>query len=217
MKIPGGIIMKLLVVIASILCTLFVAGCSEHEGLNVPSTVAYEKQLKEDTNIRELLSIRNEMMKRVLESGVSGAEISDIVERNDTQKFASILGYTDEEMTDMGKRIAYLGKVIQDKYPELHDMAGSQREECPGCNFKAVAEKWDYILENRKEADVFVADGDENQVPLPDPSQRGVACQWLPYTASLALCTAAGPVLYWACAVVAMCAFCSGGIVNTIC
>lgn len=208
--------MKSLLIIMFILCTILIAGCSEQEGLNEPSSAAFEMRLKEDADVQELLSIRDEMIKRALDSGVGGAEISDVVVRNDTERFAAILEYSEEEMAELGSRIAYLGKVIQDRYPKLKDMAGSRREECPGCDFKAIAEKWNDISARHREPGVVPTDG-EVQIPLPDPSQKGVTCQWVLYAASLAVCTTAGPVLYWACALVATCALCTGGWVSTMC
>ena len=35
-------------------------------------------------------------------------------------------------------------------------------------------------------------------------------CKWLQYTAALAVCTTAGPVIYWPCAYLAYCSFCTG-------
>ena len=209
--------MKSLSVITVILCVFVLSGCGEREEINSPSTVEYELRLKEDVNIKELLSIRDEMIEKVIKSGVSGTEMADIVERNDTKGFAEILGCTDEEMADLGRRIEYLGDVIREKYPELQEMAGIQPEECPKCEFRTITEKWDNDIETRKEADEFYTDGEENQIPLPDPSQKGVTCQWVQYSAALILCTTAGPVLYWACAYIAVCTFCSGGWTSTVC
>ncbi len=209
--------MKSLLTIALILLTILIVGCSEQEGINSPSTTEYETMLKEDLSIRELFSIRDDMTKRIMESGVSGKEIVDIVEHNDSRRFAEITGYTVEELDDIGRKVHFLGKVIQEKYPDLQSRVGKRPDGCIECDFRNIAEKWDNALATHKQADVFYRDGDENQIPLPDPSNKGVSCQWLPYTASLALCTAAGPVLYWACAAVAVCAFCTGGWVGTMC
>ncbi len=209
--------MKFLLAIALVLLAFIFVGCSEQEGINSPSTTEYEMMLKKDTNINELFSIRDDLTKRVLESGVSGKEIADIVEHNDSRRFAEITGYTAEELDDIGRRINLFGKVIQERYPDLQERVGKRPEGCIECDFKNIAEKWDNALVTHKQADVFYRDGDENQIPLPDPSKKGVTCQWLQYGGSLAVCTALGPVLYWACAAVAVCAFCTGVWVSTMC
>jgi len=208
--------MKLTFLAVVALLAVSFAGCSKNEGMNEFSLVEYDIILKEDTNVQELLAIRDEMIARVIENGASGIEMSEIVKTNDLKRFALILGYTEEELSDLGTRIAFLGGEIQNTYPDLITLAESQIEKCPGCDFETIAQKWDQTLMKHNEADVFYGDG-ENGIPLPDPSQKGVSCQWVPYTASLALCTATGPVLYWACAVVAVCSFCAGGWVTTVC
>jgi len=164
-----------------------------------------------------ICTIRDDLTKRVLESGVSGKEIADIVENNNTRRFAEITGYTVEELDEIGRRINFLGKVIHDRYPDLEEKARKGPEGCVECDFRNISEKWDQTLAAHKEADVFDKEGDENQIPLPDPSNKGVTCQWLQYTAALAVCTTTGPVFYWACAYIAVCTFCSGGWVSTIC
>jgi len=48
--------------------------------------------------------------------------------------------------------------------------------------------------------------------------EERVVCQWLPYTAALLACTITGnAVLYFACASIALCNYCSGGIVSSLC
>jgi len=42
-------------------------------------------------------------------------------------------------------------------------------------------------------------------------------CNYVPYVASLVVCTAAGPVLYWPCAILAYCTWCFGPTHDAIC
>lgn len=205
---------KSLAIMSAIVCSVLMFGCSQTERVSEPTTLN-EASLKEDEDFLELISIRDEMISRALKSNVSGAEMAEIVEQNDEKYFASILGYTEEEIVNLGRRIVCLGEKIMNKYPELQDMAGERVTPCTECAFKDIAEKWDNLLVTNKES-IILGDG-ENGVPLPDPSGKGVTCQWLSYTATLAGCTVLGPVLYFACAAVAMCQFCTGGWVTTVC
>lgn len=49
------------------------------------------------------------------------------------------------------------------------------------------------------------------------PELAPTRCRWGPYVAALAGCTLLGPGWYWVCAYVALCSFCTGGAVSTIC
>jgi hypothetical protein len=203
--------------ILTIICySVCFIGCGENEGMSSPSISEYEKSLKEDADIQELLAIRDEMISRALKSSVSGAVMAEIVKRNDEDRFASILGYTEDEMANLGSRIARLGESIRNRYPGLADMAGNRAIKCPECEFKNIAERWDNLLVTNKRS-IKLGDG-EQMIPTPDPSQKGVTCQWASYTASLVACTVFGLTpLYFACAIVALCQFCSGGWITDFC
>ncbi len=201
--------------ISAIVCSVLMFGCSQTEIVGEPTTLD-EISLKEDEDFLELISIRDEMISRALESNLSGTEMAEIVERNDEEKFALILGYTEEEMMNLGSKIVYLGEKIRNKYPKLQDVAGDRATPCPTCVFKDIAEKWDNLLVTNKES-IILGDG-ENGIPVVDLAQKGVKCQWVSYTASLLGCTVFGATpLYFACAVVALCQFCTGGWVSTVC
>lgn len=53
--------------------------------------------------------------------------------------------------------------------------------------------------------------------PPPDSIWWDTDCAWVPFTASVALCSALGPTLYWACAAVAACHWCEGGWIDDAC
>lgn len=179
-------------------------------GLGNPGVILSESQ-----EVRDLIDIRNDMIARALASGVSGTELADIVSSNDEERFASVLGYTEDEMNTVGDRIAALGTSLRNRFPQLQAMA-DYPSPCIACTFDNIAEKWDNLLMADKRSDILLREG-EVMLPAPDPNQKGVSCQWVPYTASLSLCTLSGPVFYWACAVVAICTFCSGGWIDTMC
>ncbi len=51
-----------------------------------------------------------------------------------------------------------------------------------------------------------------------DGKEDRVVCAWMPYAAALVICTLTGnTIFYFACAAIAMCSNCSGGIVTTLC
>ncbi len=209
--------MKMLLVTMAVLCVVFTAGCGERDGVSPGPEEDYEVRLGEDSDLRELISIRDEMTSRALESGVSGAVIAGIVESNDTSRFASILGYTDGELAELGERIALLGRTIRERYPGLEEKAGVDTDGCPACDFAGVEERWNRLAARYGKGGSMPLDGEQNQIPEPDPKQKGVRCRMVPYSAALAGCTSLGPVLYWACATVATCMYCSGGWVDVAC
>lgn len=207
--------LKFITILTIISYSVCFIGCGENEGMSTPSISEYEKSLKEDSDIQELCAIRDEMISKALKSNVSGAVMAEIVKRNDEERFASILGYTEDEIANLGSRIVKLGESIRNRYPELADMPSNRATPCPECEFKNIAERWDNLVVTNKRS-IKLGDGDQ-MIPTPDPSDKGVTCQWAMYIGALALCTLTGPVLYWACAVVAICTYCSGGWVSGFC
>ena len=181
-------------------------------GLGNPEVILSESQ-----EVRELIDIRNEMIARALASGVSGTELADIVSSNDEERFASVLGYSHDELSAIGLRIKELGISIRERYAEVRQTDRPPVPVCVRCSFADMAENWNNLLMTNRASDFMLGDG-EVMLPAPDPSQKGVTCQWASYVATLVGCTVFGSTpLYFACTIVALCQFCSGGWVSTFC
>lgn len=215
---------KKVLIAGVVLLSLLFSGCGEKEEVVTPpidnevvtpTDGGSEIALQTDADIQELISIRDDMVVRILESNLSGRELAEIIKNNDEKRFASLLGYSPEEMRDLERRILRLAERVRMNHPELKGM--EKTKPCPDCGIESVVENWDRF---RLEAGIDRPryGDDPNAIPVPpDPKKKGVSCTWLPYAASLLVCTSMGPILYWACAIVATCTFCSGGWVSVIC
>jgi hypothetical protein len=174
-----------------------------------------ETVIKESPEFQRLLAIRNDMLLRALRSTVTGREIRDAYAGIDVQRFGSTLGYSEQEWRELGAELGRLARTLHERYPELMDAPVEMESGCPTCDASRIAERWDAY---RNERVTMPLDGDSNQIPTPDPSDKGVHCYWVKYTIALVACAASGnPIFYFVCAFIALCAYCSGGWVSSLC
>lgn len=165
-------------------------------------TESLEVQLSQSPYVEELTSIADEMTRRAIDRQVTFEELSRAYQDQDELAIAELLGYSQVEIQDLSYRLEYLRECLYAEFPEIVAWAEAQAQH-ETCDEAFLAHLYNCI-------------DFDNQIYLAKPP-AGTSCAWVPYTASLALCTALGPVLYWACATVAMCTYCSGGLVDTIC
>lgn len=146
--------------------------------------------------VQELLQIRNNFTERInCEVGKSFSleELKLAYLNSDEQRIISYMGYTSNQIDSIGERLNTISQELLTKYPALSSYITS---ECNSCNVESF---FSYYYE------------------YTNISTEALECRWAPYIASLVLCTTLGPILYWPCAYVAMCSWCSGGILNYIC
>jgi hypothetical protein len=158
-------------------------------------------QLSKSPYVQELTSIVGEMTTRARDRGVTIEEVSRAYENRDESAIADLLGYSEADIQALSERLNDLRESIYAEFPEIEQLAEAQAQN-GSCDPAVFAQ-------------LFGNDaGDQIYLAAPPP---GTTCAWVPYTAALVVCTALGPVLYWACATVALCTFCSGGLVDVIC
>lgn len=149
-----------------------------------------------DPLVEELLLIRNNFTERInkeLGKSFSLEELRLAYLYSDEQLIISYMGYTSIQIDSIDNRLNQIRNELVDKYPPLKSYLTSV---CAECNIDSF----------------FVHYYDYTNIPI-----EALDCRWGPYIASLIVCTTLGPVLYWPCAYVAMCSWCSGGILNYIC
>jgi len=172
------------------------AGCRRDE----PAGPSLEDQLRADTDVQSLFEIRDELTTSALAAGVTGRELLPVLRARDEKTFASLLGIAPERYAKLAKRLSTAREHLLQRYPGL--MRRAMPRECPDCDVEAFTSMFGRM---RARGPALVR------------APRAVSCHYLPYVASLALCTGLGPVLYWPCTVVAVCTFCEGGWVETVC
>mgnify|MGYP005852078237 CR=1 FL=1 len=149
-----------------------------------------------DPLVQELLSIRDSFTERInnkLGDSFSLENLRLAYLNSDENLIISYLGFTSAQIDSIGERLNTIRIELLNKYPTLNSYLTS---ECVSCNIDSFfSHYYDYTSIYTEALD----------------------CRWGPYIASLLLCTTLGPVLYWPCAYVAMCSWCSGGILNYIC
>ncbi|AFH49724.1 Hypothetical protein IALB_2019 [Ignavibacterium album JCM 16511] len=149
-----------------------------------------------DPLVIELLQIRNNFTQRIndrLGKSFSLEELKSAYLRSDEQSIISYMNYTPSQIDSIGERLNEIRIELNNKYPAINSYLTS---ECVNCNIDSLfTHYYDYT----------------------NISTEALECRWGPYIASLIVCTTLGPILYWPCAYVAMCSWCSGGVLNYIC
>lgn len=152
--------------------------------------------MERDPDVRTLITVRDEITMRVLGLGVRPDELISAYQAGDEERIIDLLGYSHREISDFRDRLNSARNAVMDRYPQIERMI----QESPPPTYGA----YDFsFIENLMETGPNVMD---------HPN-----CRVVPYVAALAVCSLAGPVLYWACAFVALCSFCSGGWVSAVC
>ncbi len=156
--------------------------------------------------INELLNIRDNITRRVIENNINVDELKDAYKNSDEKRIIHLLGYSNEDIQALDLKLKNVITRIIDKVPEYKIWIENEKEKfCAKCksetffnNFYSYTSKHYRLNKSLDEA-------------------LGSDCQWAPYAAALALCSLLGPIWYWPCAYVAMCRFCWGPEVDALC
>jgi len=134
-------------------------------------------------------------------------QLEAVLQQGDTDAFARLLGLdgrrVEEIMSDLRRR----SEALLSTHPELAEEVDElDRMGSPPCD------SWELVEVARRLRDRTAAG-----LELSWKEERMV-CQWVPYVASLIACALSGnPLLYVACSTVAMCTWCEGGMVSSVC
>lgn len=195
--------------------------------------------LGSDPAVRELAQIRSSLFQRSFRQGVDRRALVDAYARRDEAAIKELLGMSDAEEAMLANRLNELRDQIVARHPALAELVvtGADCKECYGAQAVERIVKW---LERQRPAVRPSTAGQSLQAEmtpdgsspplLPEPAtgcatdQGGSSsaggddgCENLQYIAALLVCTTAGPIFYWACAYVAYCSFCEGGLTDDLC
>jgi hypothetical protein len=156
--------------------------------------------------VDELLQIRDQIAYRVVQNNISFEELNKAFKDQNSERIRELLGFTKEEVSQIDSRLKILQENILKKYPQVKEQYEKRKKECLSCkeaNLRSVYEKIHKkgFFKNDLKAGLITSNEEGG----------GAGCNWIPYTACLVACTTTGPVIYWFCAYVCVCSFCTGG------
>lgn len=159
-----------------------------------------------EREISELLSIRNAITTRVFENKVDVVKLKNAYLASDEKRIAELLKYTPSDVENMNTQLRNIVERMINKAPQLSVLIQEKKvKNCSKCNIEEFFNNFNYHV------------GKSPRLAKVTNVPAGTDCQWVPYLASLALCTTLGPLLYWPCAYVALCSWCWGTEVDALC
>lgn len=156
-------------------------------GDNRPTLAQIEGKILALPETNELLVITESLLSRV--AAADRDALAAAYAREDLGSMLSLMDLSHSEFLELDTKLIALGKSIAEQVPELERI----KPALAGVNCLSASSVSDAI---------GTLTGNGNVVL--------VSCHWVLLVASLVLCTAAGPWLYWLCAYVASCTFCDG-------
>jgi hypothetical protein len=162
-----------------------------------------EKQLESDPVVLELIGIRDQITDKVLKGKVSVRALRAAYAAEDEKAAMSLMGYSQTEVDQLKRRMNAIRRSLLGKYPELNMKGLGAPMPCVPC-----ANASNRFFDNFTKV---AANATTRQ------AQKKSTCKWAQYIVALTACTAAGPIWYWPCAYLAMCGYCNGGTVDTLC
>lgn len=156
-----------------------------------------------DSDVQELISVRDEMMQRAIDSQLTPAELKAAFDAGDEDQIALALGYSTADLKSLNYRLDRARAGVLKKFPEVEAIVASSPPSSCGINPQSASCGAERFFDNFS---IY----EENRA-------RPMSCSWAAYIAALAVCTLAGPIWYWVCAFAALCSFCRGGWVDSAC
>jgi hypothetical protein len=167
--------------------------------LSTGETAELERVLSQSPEIAELSRIRDELTARARQRGATPEMVRAAYRNGNTAEIEALFGFTSGESTALTQRLENIQRRLYQKYPVLQSIGGGEVTTPQSCNVEAAAR----ALARGTGGGEIGLQSTEIEEPAGD-------CKWLQYTAALAVCTTAGPVIYWPCAYLAYCSFCTG-------
>lgn len=181
----------------------------------IPSSTTSQRlaaQLRRDPDVIALQAIREEMTTRAVAARVSGAEAKKLLER-DPVELGRRLGYASSELNSINMRMKTAKRNLLARYPELLEVARGMECSSDPAMLSRVLDYRGRPFEASLLSVLAVVPG-LSFLRQEEPDVGDASCQWIQYTACLVVCTSAGPVIYWPCAFLCVCAFCEGGLAS---
>lgn len=152
--------------------------------------------LANSPEVKRLIRIRDEITIRARSRGVTPEMVRAAYRGGDARAASELLGFSEEETAALNRRLTRARDELYRKHPLLRAVAVGEVRPGEACG-----------AEHAARALAAGASGPPDGAVLMETSSD--RCKWLQYTAALAVCTTVGPVLYWPCAYLAYCSFCT--------
>lgn len=165
------------------------------------------KSLASSPVMQELQAIMQDLAARA--ALADPVELEAAFRASDVAEVTRLLGFTAEEYLELDARLTALRIALGEEFPELKRRAERMAPESCGMSPSFTQCHVQRSIAAAADMPISLAQIEEEH--------QDVDCQWGQYTAALALCTLGGPVWYWPCAYLALCAYCSGGWVDDAC
>jgi hypothetical protein len=185
-----------------------------------------EEQLGRAPEVRELLQIRDDIISRAIDRGITSRQLRETI--SDTHRWNDLLGFSSEEASDLDRRMQTLIETLCDRHPELERLVARSASEpaCVGCDTERLAASWD--AQARAITAARAADEDASSAAGRQwgaggslaPSRAPLACKWTQLTVGLAMCAirSGGSFLFYAlCSYGVFCGSCDGGMADVLC
>lgn len=168
--------------------------------LSAGETAELERALSQSPEVAELARIRDELTARARQRSVTPEMVRAAYRNGNTAEMEALFGLTSGESTALTHRLENIQRRLYNRYPVLQSITRGETTTGQTCNAEAAARALTRGTGGR-EAGI-------QSTEVTEPLDGG-GCKWLQYTAALAVCTTAGPVIYWPCAYLAYCSFCT--------
>jgi hypothetical protein len=184
------------------------------------------EQLSTAPEVRELLEIRDEIVVRALDRGITSQQLREA--GSDADRSNELLGFSSLEARELQRRMEALIGSLQGAYPALERLVAQKvsESECDACDMDRLAASWDTYA--RALAATRVADRGASSAASRDgeagislsPARAPLTCKWTQLTVGLVLCAvrSGGSLLFYAlCSYGVFCGSCDGGMADVIC
>jgi hypothetical protein len=168
--------------------------------LSAGETAELERALSQSPEIAELARIRDELTARARQRGVTTEMVRAAYRNGNTAEIEALFGLTSGESTALTERLESIQRRLYHRYPVLRSITQGETATSQTCNADAAARA---LARGTGGGETGI-----QSTEVAEPVDDG-GCKWLQYTAALAVCTTAGPVIYWPCAYLAYCSFCT--------
>ncbi len=165
---------------------------------------ALETGLAASPEVRELISITEEITIRLIEKNADAQQIEESYRSGGEQQLSSLFGWSEADIRALQTRIASACNSLTERYPALQEMVEEQMTYREGCDIGCVAAVLGSFAES----------------PSAVSAMAPAKCKLAQLTSRLVTCYGAGmlhPLFGVACAYNAYCSYCSGGLTTVIC
>jgi hypothetical protein len=184
------------------------------------------EQLGRAPEVRELIAIRDEIVSRALDRGITSEQLQRAV--GDSRRSNELLGLSGPEASKLQGRIETLIGSLYGKYPVLEQLVAQEatRAECGACDMNRLAASWDSYSQTLAAARAAgAAPGLASNAwggagSSLSPARAPLVCKWTQLTVGFVLCAikSGGSLFFYAlCSYGVFCGSCDGGAADVIC